>query len=658
MEQRTYLAIDLKSFYASAECAALGLDPLSTNLVVADVQRTEKTICLAVSPSLKAYGLPGRARLFEVEERMRLVNEARRLKSPGRRLSGESWDAERLVSSPSLGASYLAVKPRMAYYLEVSASIYGIYLRYAAPEDIHVYSIDEVFIDVTRYLRYYGKTAHELARTIVRDILDRTGITATAGIGSNLYLAKVAMDIVAKHMPADRDGVRIAQLDESSYRRMLWSHRPLTDFWRVGHGYARRLVEYGLTTMGDIARCSLGGANEFYGEDLLYRLFGVNAELLIDHAWGREPCTIEAIKAYRPSENSISSGQVLHCAYPYERARVVVREMADALALDLAGKRLETDRIGLYVGYDRAVRNDDDVEETSTDRYRRMTPKAADGWSRLARRTSSGRVIVPAMTALFDRLADPRLNVRRLTVVAANVKSPSTGIDSTTDRAERHYEQPDLFAAQTEQRSREGSVVHAWREPVRRDDDVQRAMLAVKAKFGRNAVLRGMNFEEGATGRDRNEQIGGHAAGQSMIVRTVPGEGRIGNDSKADPDLSEMPEAKIPAWINGDARRLHPMPLVADPGAHARARRQRMKTVAQEQSQHPVNRAMPEGAAAYADIIGMDGPRQSRHPSMSIAKRAAQFMPFAALTGYESVLERTERDIETRYAEHNDPVWE
>ena len=336
--QKSYIAIDLKSFYASVECVERGLNPLAANLVVADESRTEKTICLAVSPSLKAYGIPGRARLFEVVQRVREVNLERRGKASGGRFSGTSCNALELAGHPELELAYIIAPPRMGFYVEYSTRIYSVYLKYVAPEDMHVYSIDEVFMDVTDYLHVYGMTPRELAAKIVRDVLEETGITATAGIGTNLYLCKVAMDIGAKHVMPDENGVRIAELDEMSYRRQLWDHRPLTDFWRVGHGYRTRLEEAGLFTMGDIARCSLGGDGDFYNEELLYRMFGVNAELLIDHAWGWEPVTMDLIKAYRPETNSICSGQVLQQPYDFERGRLIVREMADQLALELVEK--------------------------------------------------------------------------------------------------------------------------------------------------------------------------------------------------------------------------------------------------------------------------------------------------------------------------------
>ena len=504
---RIYLAIDLKSFYASAECAARGLDPLTTNLVVADVSRTEKTICLAVSPSMKSYGLGGRARLFEVVRKMREVNADRRMRSPGHRLIGASCDAGELAASPWLEAGYLVARPRMAYYIGVSSKIYGIYLRYAAAKDIHVYSIDEVFIDATGYLDMYHVGAHELAVRIVRDILAQTGITATAGIGTNMYLAKVAMDIVAKHMPADRDGVRVAELDELSYRKLLWGHRPLTDFWRVGRGYARRLEEHGLLTMGDIARCSIGGPGDFLNEDLLYRLFGVNAELLIDHAWGWEPCTMEDIKAYRPASNSLSQGQVLHEPYPWDKARLVMREMADALSLDLVAKGLVAGRLGLYVGYDRsALREDDD---SATDHYGRRVPKPAAGGVDLGDATSSTRRIVEALSGLFDRIVDPSHAVRRITVVAEHVRGMHDG-----GSGEGRYEQLDLFSDDDASQGPHGAPADRGEAVADREKELrmQRAMLAVKGKFGKNAVVKAMNLEEGATGIERNTQIGGHAA--------------------------------------------------------------------------------------------------------------------------------------------------
>ena len=417
--ERTYIAIDLKSYYASVECMERGLDPMQTNLVVADPSRTEKTICLAVSPALKAYGIPGRARLFEVVERVRQVNAERQRRAPGGRLTGKSADDLALKADASLAVDYLVAPPRMAKYIEVSMQIYGIYLKYISPEDIHTYSIDEVLMDVTGYLETYRTTARELAKTMILDVLHMTGITATAGIGSNLYLCKVAMDMMAKRVPPDENGVRIAQLDERSYRALLWEHRPLTDFWRVGRGYAKKLEEHGLYTMGDVARCSIGKPNEYYNEGLLYKLFGVNAELLIDHAWGWEPCRMADIKAYRPETNSISSGQVLQCPYPYDKARLVVREMAEAVALELLEKRIVTDQLTLTVGYD--IENTASGSyrgETVLDPYGRKIPKHAHGTATLGQKTSSVRRIVDAVLGVYDEKADPKLTVRRLTVTA------------------------------------------------------------------------------------------------------------------------------------------------------------------------------------------------------------------------------------------------
>lgn len=531
MAERTYIAIDLKSFYASSECAELGFDPLSTHLVVADQSRTDKTICLAVSPSLKAYGLPGRARLFEVKAKLKEVNAARRAVAPGGVLRGESYDAKALAANPNLAAGVYIAKPRMSHYLNASGKIYGIYLRYASADDIHVYSIDEVFMDVTRYLHAYGKTPHELARDIVRAIYSETGITATAGIGTNLYLAKVAMDIVAKHMPADAEGVRIAQLDETSYRRLLWGHRPLTDFWRVGRGYAKKLESYGLMTMGDIARCSLGRASDYYNEDLLYRLFGVNAELLIDHAWGWEPCTISDIKAYKPAEHSVGAGQVLTGVALFGTARLIAKEMAESLALDLVGKGLKTNRVALAVGYDTAsldpgrldVCAPDEVKRAAqaaaaaytgpigTDYYGRRVPKAVSGSIDLGGFTSSSAKIRAAIDGLFCRLVDSRLLVRRLNVTALDVAT------SAELEAGKRYEQPDLFsAADGNENGGARSGLQERKSPGAVDEHsehaVQQTLLDIKRKFGKNSVIKAMDMFDGATGRQRNNQIGGHAA--------------------------------------------------------------------------------------------------------------------------------------------------
>ena len=495
---RTYIAIDLKSFYASVECVERGLDPLTTNLVVADRSRTEKTICLAVSPSLKACGIPGRARLFEVEQRIREVNAERRRRAYGHRLTGKSVSAIELKAHPEWEVDYIAAPPRMAYYIEHSARIYQIYLKYIAPEDIHVYSIDEVFMDVTAYLNTYGITAHELARKIIGDVLRQTGITATAGIGTNLYLCKVAMDIEAKHIPADKDGVRIAELDEMTYRRKLWTHRPIKDFWRVGHGIARKLEQYGIYTMGDIARQSVRN------EELLYQLFGVNAELLIDHAWGWEPCTMEAVKAYKPSANSFSSGQVLQEPYTVQKARVVVREMAESAALDLLDKRMVTDQMVLTVGYDTAsLSNRTEYNgEITTDHYGRKVPKHAHGTANLDRPTSSARLISDAVMELFDRITDPDLLVRRINLTANHVTDEDTASRNPVPV------QYDLF---TDYEAVEKKNAEE-KEKLDKERKMQTAILKIKKQFGKNAILKGLNFEEGATAKERNKQIGGHKA--------------------------------------------------------------------------------------------------------------------------------------------------
>lgn len=500
-DNRTYIAIDLKSFYASVECVERGLDPLATNLVVADRSRTEKTICLAVSPSMKAYGIGGRARLFEVVQRIREVNSERRYRAYGRRLVGKSVSDTELKAHPAMEVDYIVAPPRMAFYIEYSTRIYEIYLKYIAPEDIHVYSIDEVFIDATSYLSAYGKSARELARTIIRDVLRQTGITATAGIGTNMYLAKVAMDIEAKHIPADKDGVRIAELDEMTYRRRLWTHRPLTDFWRVGRGIARRLEQYGIYTMGDIALQSERN------EELLYDLFGVNAELLIDHAWGWEPCTIEMVKAYRPETNSFSSGQVLQEPYTPKKARVVVREMAEATALDLLDKGMVTDQLVLVIGYDTESLNDPVMRskykgEIKTDYYGRPVPKHAHGISNLPRHTSSARQIVGATMELYDRIIDKDLLVRRLILTTNRVIRES---DAAKQNAPVQY---DLFvdydAIEAQQKQKEAELS--------KERKAQEAILRIKKQFGKNAILKGLNFEDGATAKERNEQIGGHKA--------------------------------------------------------------------------------------------------------------------------------------------------
>ena len=502
-ENRTYIAIDLKSFSASVECRERGLDPMTTNLVVADQSRTEKTICLAVTPSLKSFGIPGRARLFEVVQKVREANNFRRNKAPNRTFVGKSWDYRELQEHPELELDYIVAPPRMALYMEYSTRIYDIYLRYIAPEDMHIYSVDEVFIDVTPYLKTYNMTARELAITMIQDVLKETGITATAGIGTNLYLCKIAMDIVAKHMDADENGVRIAELDEMSYRRLLWDHRPLTDFWRVGRGYSKKLEAHGLYTMGDIARCSIGKPTDYYNEELLYKLFGVNAELLIDHAWGWEPCTIEQIKSYRPATNSISSGQVLTCPYDYEKTRIIVQEMTDMLSLDLVDKGLVTDQLVLTVGYD--IENLTDANrrskyqgEITTDRYGRKIPKHAHGTANLECPTSSTAMMIQAMLALYDRIVDRELLTRRITVVANNV------VSEKRVQQRQEYVQMDLFTDYAEEQKKQ--------EALKREKSIQAALLDIKKRYGKNAVLKGTNLQEGATAKDRNAQIGGHKA--------------------------------------------------------------------------------------------------------------------------------------------------
>ena len=500
-KQRQYIAIDLKSFYASVECVERGLDALNTHLVVADKSRTDKTICLAVSPSLKAYGIGGRARLFEVVQRVTEVNNRRRIKAPGGTFAGRSASASELAANPQLALDYIVAPPRMAYYIEYSTRIYKIYLKYIAPEDIHVYSIDEVFIDATNYLGTYGMTAHQLAMTMIRDVLSTTGITATAGIGSNMYLAKIAMDIEAKHMPADADGVRIAELDEMSYRRRLWNHRPLTDFWRVGGGTAQRLARFNMFTMGDIARMSLRS------ENFLYKLFGVNAELLIDHAWGWEPCTIAQVKAYRPETNSLSSGQVLTRAYTFAQARVVIQEMAEALALDLVDKNLATDHLTVTIGYDAESLVQPHIAaayrgEVSVDHYGRRVPKHAHAGARLPEHTFSSQIIAHTVLSLFDSAADANLLFRRLNVTCGNVVSWQRALQL------RPVPQLNLFsdrqAIQRQQQARSSAL--------NKERRLMEATLQIKKKFGKNALLKGLNFADGATAKERNSQIGGHKA--------------------------------------------------------------------------------------------------------------------------------------------------
>ena len=502
MKQRTYIAIDLKSFYASVECRERGLDPMDTNLVVADESRTDKTICLAVTPSLKSYGISGRGRLFEVKQRVKEANAGRRHDAPGRRLEGSSHFFSELQANPELAIDFIIAPPRMAYYMEYSTRIYEVYMKYIAPEDIVVYSIDEVFMDVTDYLNTYKLSPHDLAMKIILDVLETTGITATAGIGTNLFLCKVAMDIVAKHIPADENGVRIAELDEMSYRKTLWAHQPLTDFWRVGRGIAKKLEENGMFTMGDVARCSV------HNEDKLYKLFGKNAELLIDHAWGWEPTTIDANKAYRPSTNSLGSGQVLHQPYEPDKAKLVLREMADLLVLDLVDKGLVTDQIVVTVGYD--IENLTDPERSKKyhgaivkDHYGRQIPKHAHGTANLDGHTSSTKKIMCAASELFDRIVDKNLLVRRLNIVANHVLP-----EADVPKKNAGFEQLDLF---TDYAALEVKQAQEQAE-LEREKKMQQAMLTIKKKFGKNAILKGMNLEEGATAKDRNAQIGGHKA--------------------------------------------------------------------------------------------------------------------------------------------------
>ena len=502
MKQHTYIAIDLKSFYASVECRDRGLDPLDTNLVVADESRTDKTICLAVTPTLKSFGIPGRARLFEVKQRVKEVNADRKRNLRGREFAGSSHFYSELSKDPSLELDFIIAPPRMAYYMEYSTRIYEIYMKYVAPEDIIVYSIDEVFMDVTDYLQTYRMSPRDLAMKMILEVLETTGITATAGIGTNLYLCKVAMDVMAKHIPSDENGVRIAFLDEMTYRRELWSHRPITDFWRVGRGYAKKLETYGIYTMGDVARCSE------QNEELLYRLFGKNAELLIDHAWGWEPCTVEAVKAYRPESSSLGSGQVLQCPYDTEKAKLVVREMADALSLDLVEKRLVTDQIVITIGYD--IENLTDPErrkkyrgEVVTDRYGRQIPKHAHGTENLESFTSSTQKMVEAASVLYDRIVDKNLLIRRMNITANNIVE-----EKAAQQKNNSYQQLDLFtdyAAEEEQEKQEALRLD-------RERKLQEATITIKKKFGKNAILKGMSLQEGATAKNRNEQIGGHKA--------------------------------------------------------------------------------------------------------------------------------------------------
>ena len=494
---KVYVAIDLKSFYASVECMERGLDPLDANLVVADISRTEKTICLAVSPSLKSYGISGRARLFEVIQRVEQVNNQRKWKSPKKELTGKSYLYSELAADQSLAVDYITATPQMAHYMDVSAKIYGIYLKYVAPEDIFAYSVDEVFIDATGYLGIYKTDGHGFARMLIQDVLKTTGITATAGIGTNMYLCKVAMDIVAKHIPADKDGVRIAELDEQSYKEDWWTHRPITDFWRVGKGIATRLEKLGIYTMGDIARWSLD--RTLIGR--LHKEFGKNAELLIDHAWGIEPTTIADVKAYKPSSSSLTSGQVLQEPTPHDRTRLIVWEMADMLSLDLVDKGLVTDQIVLTINYDRESLADGHYKgEVKTDRYGRTVPKPSHGTKNLDRHTSSTKVLCDATMELFDRIIDKTLLARQLTLVVCNVIKEENVPESES------YEQLDLFSMQEETSPEKDE------KALEKERALQEAMLSIKHRYGKNSVLKAVNYTEGATAKDRNRQIGGHKA--------------------------------------------------------------------------------------------------------------------------------------------------
>lgn len=494
-EQHIYIAIDLKSFYASVECQERGLNPLTTNLVVADSSRTEKTICLAVSPSLKAYGISGRARLFEVVQKVKEINIERRRLAPNNTFTGTSYDDIALKKNRDLELTYIVAPPRMAYYMKYSTNIYNIYLKWFSAEDIYVYSIDEVFIDVTKYLKTYKMKAKELVTKVIQDVYNKTGITATAGIGTNMYLCKIAMDIVAKHVKPNENGVRIAGLDEMLYRKLLWNHRPLTDFWRIGKGYATKLEKNRIYTMGDVARTSIRN------EELLYKLFGINAELLIDHAWGYEPVTIKDIKAYKPQTNSISSGQVLHCPYNYEDTKLIVKEMTELLTLDLVEKRLVTNQMVLTIGYDienliDPVINASYNGEITIDRHGRKIPKHAHGTINLDHRTSSTKTITKAVMELYERIINKNLLTRRIYVVANNV------IDEETMKKEQFYEQIDIFEDYKKKEEESKNE--------KKEKNLQKAMINIKNKYGKNAILKGMNLQEAGTTIDRNSQIGGH----------------------------------------------------------------------------------------------------------------------------------------------------
>lgn len=520
MNNRIYFSIDLKSFFASVECIDRGLDPMNTNLVVADNKRTEKTICLAVTPTLKAYGISGRSRLFEVVQKVREVNIQRLQNTKERKFIGSSHIDSELKVNPELSIDYIVAPPRMALYIDYSTRIYNVYLKYIAPEDMHVYSIDEVFMDVTEYLNTYHMTPYELAQKMILDVRHETGITASGGIGTNLYLSKIAMDIMAKHAIVDDHGVQIAQLDEITYREKLWNHRPLTDFWRIGKGYKTRLEAQNLMTMGDIARCSIGKETDYYKEDLLYKMFGINAELLIDHAWGHEPCTIADIKAYKPGSSSIGTGQVLQDPYPFDKARIVIREMAELLALDLVSKRFVTDQIVLTVGYDIENLSDDTKRkqykgEIIIDNYGRSVPKGTHGTANLTTQTASTRLIMDAVTKAFDKTTNPNLLIRRLNLSANHV------VDESKVVKVKEFQQLSLFddyhitteeKVSESQENEQEEKDRLTKTQLEKEKKLQHAMLDIKKKYGKNAILKGMNFEEGATAKDRNKMIGGHKA--------------------------------------------------------------------------------------------------------------------------------------------------
>lgn len=496
---RIYACIDLKSFYASVECKERGLDPLTTNLVVADGSRTEKTVCLAISPTMKQYGLGGRARLFEVQQKVRDVNAYRKYQNYNKPFKSKSYNDIDLKKDKSLELDFIMAVPRMSYYMKYSTNIYNIYLKYIAPEDMYVYSIDEVFFDLTNYLNAKKLTPEELVRNMIHDVYETTGITATAGIGTNMYLAKVAMDIVAKHTDADKFGVRIAKLDEMSYRERLWNHKPLTSFWRVGKGYAKKLESRGLYTMGDIARCSV------QNEELLYKLFGINAELLIDHAWGWEPCSMEKVKSFKPIRNSISTGQVLHCPYNYEKTKLIMKEMADLLALDLVTKKLVTDQLVITIGYDIDNLTDPYLKqkyngEITIDHYGRNVPKHAHGTINLDHKTSSSKIIVDKIIELYDRVINKDLLIRRINITANKV------VDEMSITNNETFEQYDLFTDYKEQDEKSKKQ----KESEEKEHKLQTTILGIKNRFGKNAILKGMNFEDGGTTIDRNNQIGGH----------------------------------------------------------------------------------------------------------------------------------------------------